>query len=81
MKAGIEKTLNLLKDTANEAAVPVLLSALDSASSEIQEGALRVAGTTQRIGSTRDHPSLEFAQRRVEVDRGKQPATDCDRCA
>jgi HEAT repeat protein len=41
VNAGFEKTLTLLKDTANEAAVPVLLAALDSAPSEIQEGALR----------------------------------------
>jgi HEAT repeat protein len=50
VKAGIEKTLNQLKDTANEAAVPVLLNALDSAQPEIQEGALR-ALLARRSGS------------------------------
>ncbi len=41
MKTGIETTLQLLTETANEAAVPLLLDALDSTSPEIQEGALR----------------------------------------
>jgi hypothetical protein len=37
---GLQKTLSLLTDTANEAAVPVLLSGLNSSDRSIQEGSL-----------------------------------------
>jgi HEAT repeat protein len=40
VSTGTRKTLKLLTDTANEAAVPVLLAALDSADRDIQQGAL-----------------------------------------
>ena len=37
MNSGIQETLRLLTETANEAAVPVLLAALDSPIPAIQE--------------------------------------------
>ena len=40
MSTGVQETLRLLTETANEAAVPVLLAALDSPDRTIQEGAL-----------------------------------------
>jgi HEAT repeat protein len=41
MAGGLETTLRVLGETANEAAVPVLVAALDSRDHRIQEGALR----------------------------------------
>lgn len=38
---GIERTLSVLAETKNEAALPVLISALDSSDMTIQEGAIR----------------------------------------
>lgn len=41
MNPGLRKTFDLLATTGNEAAVPVLVAALDSAQAEVQEAALR----------------------------------------
>ncbi len=40
VNSGIQETLRLLTETANEAAVPVLLAALDAYDPAVQEGAL-----------------------------------------
>lgn len=52
VSTGLCQTLKLLTETANEAAVPILLAALDSRDREIQEGALTAILNRRRgVGS------------------------------
>lgn len=80
MATGVEKTLNLLAGTANEAAVAVLVAALDSPEPDIQNGALtailqrrRGAGArelVQRWGRLSEH----WKQQIIEHPRQIAPA-------
>ena len=51
--AGLQETLRLLTETANEAAVPVLLAALDAPDPAIHEGALTAILARRRGGVRR----------------------------
>ncbi|MCU0960976.1 MAG: HEAT repeat domain-containing protein [Pirellulaceae bacterium] len=74
MAPGLEKTLQLLTDTANEAAVPVLLAALDTADEAVSAGALhailgRRRGPGQRALIERWHRLSE----RWKLEISQQP--------
>ena len=71
MNRGVEQTLGLLTDTANEAAVPVLVAALDSQDRAVQDGAL-----TAILGRRRGSGSRELVKRWGSAKRAVE-ATDC----
>ena len=73
-KSGLARTFSLLTETANEAAVPVLLAALDSPDSSIQDGAIeavlaRRRGAGQRVLVERWHRLSE----RWKLQIARQP--------
>ena len=54
MTRGLQATLSVLTETANEAAVPVLIAALDATDRRIQEGALRAILSRRRGAGPRE---------------------------